>query len=57
MLMFEITWITFWKLLPSLLRNSSEVQSLTRATIRVCRLRRMKKTIRVILAVSPVYRK
>ena len=56
MLMLEMTWIIFWKLLPSLLRNSSEVQSLTRATIRVCRLRRRKKAIRVILAVSPVYR-
>ena len=57
MLILDMMWIIFWKLLSSLLRNSSEVQSLTRATIRVCRLRRMKKTIRVILAVSPVYRK
>ena len=54
--MLEMTWIIFWKLLPSLLRNSSEVQSLTRATIRVCRLRRRKKAIKVIFAVSPVYR-
>ena len=54
MLMFEMTWIIFLKLFPSLRLNSREVLSLTRATIRVCRPRRRKKAIRVILALSPV---
>ena len=54
MLMFEMTWIIFLKLVPSLRLNSREVLTLTRVTVRVCIPRRRKKTIRVILALRPV---